>query len=148
MAISTTTFFWIVELNFFKVHKVTKSTDFDKIFELDIGNVLKMTCTKFEVHTSHHSEDPHENVNFSQKNLKFLGIPRNISLRFLKEFLQKIKNFHRDTSLWFFKIPSCLNFYIFNALFISWKLSSWHIFPFLKNCFSFFEDFQGFPRNS
>ena len=72
-----TTFFWIAELNFSKVHKVTKSTDFDKIFELDIGNVLKMTCTKFEVHTSHHSEDPHENVNFSQKNLKFLGIPRN-----------------------------------------------------------------------
>ena len=69
------------------------------MFELDIGNVLKMTCAKFEVHTSHHSEDPHENVNFSQKNLKFLGIPRNNSFTFLKENLQKIKNFYRDTSL-------------------------------------------------
>ena len=63
-----TTFFWFTELNFLKVHKVTRSTDFDEIFKLDIGNVLKMMCAKFEVHTTHRSEDPYENVNFSQKN--------------------------------------------------------------------------------
>ena len=50
-----------------KPHTITKLTDFDKIFKLDIGNVLNMMCAKFEVHTSHRSEDPHENVHFSQK---------------------------------------------------------------------------------
>ena len=64
-------------LDFSKVPKVTKSSDFDKIFELDIGNVLKMMCAKFEVHTTHRSDDPYEFANFSQKNFKFLGIPRN-----------------------------------------------------------------------
>ena len=63
-----TTFFCFTELNFLKVHKVTRSTDFDEIFKLDIGNVLTMMCAKFEVHTTHRSDDPYEFVKFSQKN--------------------------------------------------------------------------------
>jgi hypothetical protein len=53
---------------FLKVHKVTRSTDFDEIFKLDTGNVLTMMCAKFEVHTTHRSDDPYEFVKFSQKN--------------------------------------------------------------------------------
>ena len=64
----STTFFCFTELNFLKVHKVTRSTDFDEIFKLDIGNVLNMMCAKFEVHTTHRSDDPYEFVKFSQKN--------------------------------------------------------------------------------
>lgn len=47
-----------MELDFLQVHKVTKSTDFDKISKLDIENVLKMLCAKFEAHYTHRSEDP------------------------------------------------------------------------------------------